>query len=61
MTFGRMLISAWLTAQLVDPTWSGSRIWAVIIAAFVWHVATTDPLPAAINHGLEAFKERHQR
>ena len=61
MTFTRAVITAWLTSQYVEhPDWQ-SRLVVLIIAGVLWRLLTTDPLPAAIDRGLELFKERYQR
>jgi len=61
MTFARMLIAAWMTAEFVRHEEGGARLAIVAAAAVVWWLATTDPLPAAITRGLEDFARKYGR
>jgi hypothetical protein len=60
MTFIRTLIAAILIVALGDANNWHDFLGVIVVAWIAWSF-TTDPLPAAINRGLEAFKERHQR
>lgn len=60
MTFARMLIAAILIVALSHADTWHDFLGAIVLAWIAWSF-TTDPLPAAINRGLEAFKERHRR
>lgn len=60
MTFSRLLIAAILMVALGDAgTWQ-NFVGCIVVAWIAWSF-TTDPLPAAIDRGLEAFKNRYQR
>jgi len=61
MSFARVLIAAWLTAEFVRHEDGDARIAIIAIAALAWWLATADPLPAAIERGLEAFAQRYRR
>jgi hypothetical protein len=65
MTFARMLILAITTATLVHafgaPSDRAELVLWTLLASYVAWSFTTDPLPAAIDRGLEAFKNRYQR
>jgi len=61
MTFPRAFIVA-MMANLLGRG-DGSLLHYVVVlvvTAPLWHF-TTDPLPAAINRGLQLFKDRFQR
>lgn len=60
MTFARMVIMAMLAAALShSDTWTDYA--GYIFLAFAAWSCTEDPLPAAIDRRLEAFKKRHSR
>jgi hypothetical protein len=60
MTFARLLIGAILVVALEHAdTWHDFL--GVIVFAWIAWSFTTDPLPAAIDRGIEAFKNRYQR
>ena len=60
MTFARMVIMAMLIVALGHAeTWQDYA--GYILLAFAAWSTTDDPLPAAVDRGLEAFKKRHMR
>jgi len=60
MTFARMLITAILIVALGEADTWHNFVGVIVVAWIAWSF-TTDPLPAAIDSGLEAFKNRYQR
>jgi hypothetical protein len=61
MTFIRALITAGMAAGLAH--YAGDDDLVAVVAAIgycAWQF-TTDPLPAAVERGLEDFRERHLR
>jgi len=60
MTFARMLIAVILVVRLGHTEIWHDFLGCIAAAGAAWS-CTTDPLPAAIDRGLEAFKKRHMR
>lgn len=60
MTFARTLIAAILIVALGDADNWHNFLSVIVVAGIAWSF-TTDPLPAAIDRGLELFKDRYQR
>jgi hypothetical protein len=63
MTFARMLILAITTAVMVHVTadTEGEVIYHMLLTSFVAYVAwsfTSDPLPSAIESGLDAYAKK---
>ena len=67
MTFSRAAIIALMTAALVyilmraDSDEGSTAIGLVLFVAYGCWQLTSDPLPAAIERGLEDFVRRHRR
>ncbi|WP_047866992.1 hypothetical protein [Sphingomonas paucimobilis] len=60
MSFARALVIAFMTAAFVrSPDWS-ERLAAIAFAAVIWFGVTTDPLPAAVERGLQTFAKRYR-
>jgi hypothetical protein len=60
MTFIRAVITAWMTSQLIEHADWMPKLAVLVVAAILWR-ASSDPLPAAIDRGLEIFRKRYQR
>jgi hypothetical protein len=61
MTFIRALITAAMAAGFAHYAGDdGNQIVVAAIGYCAWQF-TTDPLPAAVERGLEDFRERYQR
>lgn len=61
MTFPRAIITAGMAAALTRlPADPGNWLTVAFVGWAAWQF-TTDPLPAAMERGLEAFRRRYQR
>jgi hypothetical protein len=62
MTFPRALITAGMAAGFSHYAGDGGS--QAVIAAIgwaAWAIFASDPLPAAIERGLDAYRRKHQR
>lgn len=61
MTFGRSIITAAMAAAFTHLSADlGNWLTVAFVGWAAWQF-TTDPLPAAMERGLEAFRRRYQR
>lgn len=61
MTFPRAIIIALMASMLVKANGdTGGNFAAIAIGGLMW-AFTTDPLPAAIERGLEEFRRKYRR
>jgi hypothetical protein len=60
MTFTRALAIAFMAGEFAKNDDWGPRAAAALIAAAVWLFLTSDPLPAAIDRGLQSFAKRYR-
>ncbi len=60
MTFTRALILAFMAGDFAKNDGVGQHLVAVLIAAVLWFTLTSDPLPAAVERGLQSFAKRYR-
>lgn len=60
MTFTRALLIAFMAGEFAKTDDLMRHLVVVLIAAALWFTLTSDPLPAAIDRGLQSFAKRYR-
>lgn len=60
MTFARALITAFMTAAFVRSDDPANMAAAAALSAMAWFFLTSDPLPGAVDRGLQCFARRYR-
>ena len=60
MSFTRALVIAFLTASFIKSPLGTEQLAAIGFAAVIWFFFTSDPLPAAVERGLQVFAKRYR-
>lgn len=60
MSFARAVLIAFMAGEFASSSDPVEHLTAIAIAAAIWFGLTTDPLPAAVERGLQAFAKRYR-